>query len=206
MDFCSERVSPQPLFSAATHALKLEGFNRRGCGRFSARPTPHLLLEEILEGRARIHGTRRTRRGSFLFDPDPHGIKRTLIALVFTGNPLRDGLGAFEPARSIEISALPAGMQFEAALRTFSDRLRYRRQQGSALRAARNRMRARHLQCARAKSFFLDRLFPRRFFPLLATILVTVLAILSVGHEYPPPRSRYCLASPESPQVRQPTK
>jgi hypothetical protein len=36
-------------------------------------------------------------------------------------------------------------MQFEATLRTFPDRLGYRRQKSATLRAAGNAMRARHL-------------------------------------------------------------
>jgi hypothetical protein len=165
------------------------------------RANSSLLLEEILEGGSRIHGPRRTRGRSFLFHPDAHGIKSTLIALVFPGDPLRNGLRAFKPTGGVEISALPAGVQFEAALRAFSDWLRYGRQQGAALRAARNRMRARHLQRPRTKGFFFDRPFRGLLFPLLAAILIPVLPILPVGHEPPPVRSAYCLASPGSLQV-----
>jgi hypothetical protein len=149
---------------------------------------PELFLEQILECRARIHRPRRTRRRRFLFHPNPHGIERTLIALVLTRHSLSDRLRAFEPARSVEIGTLPAGVQFEAALRTLPDRLGYRCQQSAALRAARNRVRARHLQCARSKGLFLDRLFAGLLLPLFffAAILISVLAILPVGHEQPP--------------------
>jgi hypothetical protein len=61
-------------------------------------------------------------------------------------------------------------------------------------------MRARHLHHARAEGFFLDRLFPRRFFPLLAAVLISVLAVFPVGHESL--LSGYCLASSPLVQVR----
>src|SRR5208337_741913 len=142
-----------------------------------------LLLEKILECRSRIHRPRGTGCGGFLFDSNPHGIKRTLIALVLARDPLGDGLRAFEAARSIEIRTLAAGVKFETALRTLPDRFRHGRQKGAALRASGNCMRARHLHYARAEGFFLDRLFPRRFFPLLAAVLIYVLAVFPVGHE-----------------------
>ena len=82
-----------------------------------------LLLEEILEGGAGIHGPGGSWRGGFLFYADSHGKECAWIALVLARDSLGDGLGAFEAAGSIEICALAAGVEFEAALRTFPDGL-----------------------------------------------------------------------------------
>src|SRR5580698_8861631 len=95
-------------------------------GRYAGeggRATEVLLLEEILEGGARVHGAGGSWRGGFLFYADSHGKKSALIALVFARDSLGDGLGAFEAAGSIEVSALTAGVEFEAAFRTLPDGL-----------------------------------------------------------------------------------
>ncbi len=44
-------------------------------------------------------------------------------------------------------------------------------------------MRARHLQCARTKSFFFYRAIAGLLFALFAAVLIAVLAILTVGHQ-----------------------
>ena len=161
-------------FNLCAEGTEVTSYHAQGVG------ARDLLLEEILEGGSGIHGPGGTWGGGFLFYPDAHGIKRTLIALVLAGDSLGDGLGAFETAGSIEIGALAAGVQFEAALWALSDWLGYRCQQSAALRAARNRMRAGHLQCARSESFFLYRLFAGLLLPFFffAAILISVLAIL----------------------------
>ena len=89
-------------------------------------------------------------------------------------------MGWVHSARGIEVRALAAGMEFEAALRTFSDGFCHRSQQSAALRATRNRVRARHLQGARAEGFFLDGPFSGLLLALFvsAAVLIAVLAIL----------------------------
>jgi len=143
-----------------------------------------LLLEKILEGGAGIHGPGGGWRGGFLFYADSHGKECAWIALVLARDSLGDGLGAFEAAGSIEICALAAGVEFEAALRTFPDGLGDRSQQGAALCATGNGVRSRHLQSARSESFFLDRfvagLLWAVFIPdsISVAILIAVLTIL----------------------------
>ena len=144
---------------------------------------PKSLLEQILECCARIHRPRRTWRGCFLFHPYAHRIKRTVIALVFSRNPFRNRLRTLEPPRSIEICTLPARVQFESALRTFSDWFGYRAKQSAALGAARHSMRARHLQCTWAKGFFFRRALAGLLFAFFAAVLIAVLAILTVRHQ-----------------------
>lgn len=74
-------------------------------------------------------------------------------------------------------------MQFESTLRTFSDWFGYRAEQSPALRAAGNGARARHLQGARAKGFFLNRAIAGLLFAFFTAVLIAVLAILTVGHQ-----------------------
>src|SRR5438874_7085375 len=76
-------------------------------------------------------------------------------------------------------------MQFKGTFRALSQRLGNRGQHGAALCAARNILRARHLHRTRAKGVLTRGLFPwaivLRFLPLSAAVLVSVLAIFSVG-------------------------
>src|SRR5580704_17683906 len=163
--------------SQGLRCLRVTAHGRRWVSRV-------LFLEEILERRTRVHGASGAGRGGFFFDPNPHGKKSALIALIFARDSLGDGLGAFEAAGSIEVRTLAAGVQFEAALRTFSHRFSDRSQQSAALRAAGNGMRSRHLQSARSESVFLGRLFARLLLaisidtPLSVAVLIAVLAIL----------------------------
>ena len=145
-----------------------------------------LLLEEILEGGARVHWLGGSWRGGFLFYANSHGKECAFIALVLARDSLGDGLGAFEAAGGIEVRTLAAGVEFEAALRTLPNRLGDRSQQRAALRATGNGVRSRHFQSARSESFFLDRLVSGLLWPVFipipdsisVAILITVLAIL----------------------------
>jgi len=192
---CPTRIVPASRAGAPSTAL-------RAGPRYRS-----LLLEEIFEGCAGIHGLGRTGRGGFLFYANSHGKERALVAFIFARDSLGDGLGAFEAAGSIEIRTLAAGVKFETALRTFPNRFGDRSQQSAALRAARNRMRSRHLQSARTESFFLDRFVGGWLWPVFVAasvfiaVLIAVLAIL-LGHARSSAASGYCLASVESPQVR----
>jgi hypothetical protein len=148
------------------------------------RATEVLLLEEILEGGARIHGPGGGWRRGFLFYANSHGKECAFIALILARDSLGDGLGAFEAAGSIEVRTLAAGVEFKAALRAFPNRLGDRSQQRAALRAAGNGMRSRHLQCAGSEGFFLDRLVAGWLWPVFiptsfsVAVLIAVLTIL----------------------------
>jgi len=139
-----------------------------------------LFLEEILECFARVLRPGGGGSRSLFLHSHPHGIERTLIAFVLPRDPLRDGLAAFEPAGSIEICALAAGVQFEAALRATSGWLGSSWQQSSALGAARDGVRSRHVHRTRAKRILLDRLLTCGLLPFLAAVLVSALTIFAV--------------------------
>jgi len=108
-----------------------------------------------------------------------------LIAFVLACDPLRNGLAAFKAARRVEVGTLPAGMEFEVALRTLCRGFHPGWQQRATLCTAGDRARARHLQSAWPKSFLLDGSLAGLLLPLLAAVLITVLPIFSVGHETP---------------------
>lgn len=139
-----------------------------------------LLLEKILEGGAGIHGPGGGWRGGFLFYADSHGKECAWIALVLARDSLGDGLGAFEAAGSIEICALAAGVEFEAALRTLPNRLGDRSQQSAALRATGNGVCSRHLQSARSESFFLDRFVGGWLWPVFVPDSISVAVVIAV--------------------------
>jgi hypothetical protein len=144
------------------------------------RATEVLLLEEILEGGARIHGPGGGWRGGFLFYANSHGKECAFVALVLARDSLGYGLGAFEAAGSIEVSALTAGVEFEAAFRTLPDGLGDRSQQRAALCATGNGVRSRHLQSARSESFFLDRFVAGLLWPVFIPTSISVAVLISV--------------------------
>ncbi len=95
---------------------------------------PISLLEQILEGLPCIHGTGLRRRGRFLLHPHTHRVEGAIVTCIFFGDACGYRLAALESARRIKIRALFAGVQLEATLWTFADRLRHRRQQCAALK------------------------------------------------------------------------
>ena len=159
---------------------------RCGC-KLARSPTKsgRSLLEKVLEGLAGIGRPSRRRRGRLFFDTDPHGVEGALIAFVLAGNPFRNRLGTFEPAGSIEIRALPAGVQFESALRTFTVRFNARWEQSSTLCAPRNGVGGGHLQRARTEGVFSQWFLRRPTLALFAAVLITTLTIFPVGHKTP---------------------
>jgi hypothetical protein len=142
-----------------------------------------LLLEEILESLARIHGLRRDWRGGFFFSCYPDRIGRAIILYVLPRNPHGDRLQALKVARWVEVHALLAGVQFKAALWTALRNLSERSQQRAALRATRYVTRSRHLQGSRSKGIFLDWLFGGFLLGRRSAVLITALAILAIRHE-----------------------
>jgi hypothetical protein len=142
------------------------------------------ILEEIIEGLASVIRLRRQPCRCLLLHAHADGIKSTVVARVFFGDPLWNRLHAFKAARRIKVGALLAGVQLKGALRTLAERLGKHGQQRAALRAARNRMRAWHLHGSRTERVvfilatwcrLLGRLLAR-----LATILISVLPVLTV--------------------------
>jgi hypothetical protein len=101
-----------------------------------------------------------------------------MIELVLARNSCWDGLRAFKARGRIEVSALLAGMKFETALGTSSDRIRKRIQQRATLSATGYVMRARHLQRARPEGFFLGR--PISGLPRTITLPLAFLAATTV--------------------------
>jgi hypothetical protein len=158
---CKKRVTEFP-----THLV----------GRNKAR----LFFEEILEGFARVVGPGGAGSRRLFLNSDAHGIERTLVALVFARDALRDWLTTFEAAGGIEICTLPTGVQFETALWAAAGRLGSRRQQGSALGATGYRVRSRHVDGAWPKRILLDRLLTCGFLPFLAAVLISALTVFAV--------------------------
>src|ERR1700723_99394 len=103
-----------------------------------------LLLEQILERLAGVVGAHADRRGRFFFAGHANFVERAIVARVFFGDSLFDGLHALKTASGIEIHALLAGVEFEGALGTETGG-RDGLQHGAALRAAGDGASARHV-------------------------------------------------------------
>jgi hypothetical protein len=96
-----------------------------------------LLLEQILESLPSVAWAQGGRSGRLFFPGYANFVERAFVAGVFFGDALGHGLHALEAAAGIEIHALFAGVQFEAALRTFASG-RSSLQHRAALGAARD--------------------------------------------------------------------
>jgi hypothetical protein len=164
-----------------------------------------LLLEEIIERRPRVVGTRAgRRRRSFLLACYSHLVRGAFISRVLFRDALFHRLHALEPATGIEIHALLARMQFKRALRTFSVR-GHALQHSPALRAARNGARAGQIHRPRPERMIplrrpalaLRRRLPRQLSPRLAVAIVILISRLTVFRHRPSPSARqYSLAPP----------
>jgi len=90
---------------------------------------PVLLFEEVFEGLAGVAGTRRGGRSgairgrlrvgsgsSILFDGHTKFIERTVVASIFRGDALGNGLHTFKLRAGIEETALLAAVELEVAL------------------------------------------------------------------------------------------
>ena len=93
--------------------------NLEGIGLLGARGS-QLLLKQILERCPRIVGLLRDLARRFLLQPHAHGKERAVISFVFGKDSFRDGLIALKLAGGIEVLALFAGVQFEAAFLALS--------------------------------------------------------------------------------------
>jgi hypothetical protein len=145
--------------------------------RRSEAPRAFLLLEQVIERRPRIVGSRARRRRCFLLARHPHFIRRTLVPRVLLRHSLLDRLHALEAAAGIEIHALLARMQFKSALRTPPVR-RHSLQHRAALGASRNRSRPRHIHRPRAKRVIALRWWCARF--LSRSLALASLAIVAI--------------------------
>jgi hypothetical protein len=141
-----------------------------------------LILEEVIEGSARAVGSSRPFAGGFFFQGHAHGIERTVVATVFRGDTLWNGLIALKAAGWIEVFALLAGVKFESAFCTWSEGLGIRLQDGSALSAAGHRAGPGHVQRARPVGIVvvLARGSGLRFGPLLRLATGILIAVLTV--------------------------
>src|SRR3989442_9963038 len=97
-----------------------------------------LLLEEAPEGPARLGGMDRP-GGGVTLDRDHHREQRALVAGTLVCDPPGNLLPALETAGRIEVGALAAGVQLDAAVRGLGERVGGDRQHRAALGAARGR-------------------------------------------------------------------
>ena len=81
-----------------------------------------LLFEQVFERLAGIVGAQAGGRGGLFFAGHADFEEGAIVAGIFFGDALFDGLHALEAAAGIEIHALLARMQFEAALGTEAGR------------------------------------------------------------------------------------
>jgi hypothetical protein len=141
-----------------------------------------LFLDEIFECLPSIHrfGRHGSRRLFLARHPDRE--KRAVVLHILARHSNRHGLQTLEMARWIEVHTLLAGVQFEPALRAPFRIFSQRRQKRSALRAARNISRSRHLQWPRSEGVFLDWFFEGLLLCRRATILIAALPVLAIGH------------------------
>src|SRR5208282_1022421 len=150
------------------------------------------VFEQIVEGGAGVVWPLSGFARGFFFDHDADGIKLAVVALVFGRDAGGDGLIAFEAAGGIEVLTLFAGVQIEAALGTLAEGSGQILKQGAALGTAGDGARSRHVDGARAESIFSLRTWTwgrwlvEFFFWACAGILISVLAILTVGQKRPP--------------------
>src|SRR3989442_3844744 len=96
------------------------------------------VLEEGPEGPERLVGMDRP-GGGVTLDRDHHREKRALVAGTLVCDPLGNPLPALETAGRIEVGALAAGVQLDAAVRALGERVGGDRQHRAALGPARGR-------------------------------------------------------------------
>ena len=81
-----------------------------------------LLLKQVFKCLSGVGGARGGRSGGLFLSRHADFIKRAIVAGVFLGDALFDRLHAFKAAAGIEIHALFARVQLEAALGTETGR------------------------------------------------------------------------------------
>ena len=171
-----------------------------------------LLLEEILEGLAGVVGARgRGRHGTgcgglrvgsgsgIFFDGHTKFIKGAVVAGIFRGNTLGDGLHAFKLRAGIEEAALLAAVELEVALGAGTVGVKTGGENSTAIGTSGPSNSADHARRARPKLIGATRparwgLFFVRSFALLALfgIAVTAVTILSIHKYLRPPATTDC--------------
>jgi hypothetical protein len=146
---------------------------------------PDSLLKQILE---RLPCVVRSCDGGcrcFFLPCHSHFVELAIVPCIFAWDSNRDRLHALEAAARIEVSALLAGVQFEAALGTLAG-CWHSLQHGAALGAARDGVRAGQIDGTRTESIVSlcggwTRGAEARFFAILPRLAVAVLiAVLPV--------------------------
>jgi hypothetical protein len=170
-----------------------------------------LLLEQIFERLAGVVGAQAGGRGRLFFAGHADFEEGAIIADIFFRDALFDRLHTLEAAAGIEIHALLAGMQFEAALGAETG-WRNCLQHGAALGTAGNGAGAGHVHGLGAQAVvasgrrYRGRLFPDFFFSgprtrLVFAIVVLISMLTVFGHSTSKHVGVYCLASGASRQV-----
>src|SRR2546422_581204 len=157
--------------------------------------TPHLslvtchsslLLKQVFESLARVvgPGPGGAPRRRLPLNGGARRVKRTVVAGVFLGNPVRNRLGALELGRSIEIRALLATVQLKGATRTPPGGIEVSGEDGATASAAHDGVGPRHPRSLGTESLRLrSRSLIGALLPSLAIgILVASLSIFSLTH------------------------
>jgi len=197
---CPRSGAPQACYwmeGVILSAAVLQAERRISRGLKRQRYLHFLFLKQIVKRRARILRPQTRRCRSLLLPGHANLIQLTLIPRILLRDPLLHRLHALEPAPGIEIRALLARMQLKPALRALPAR-RHSLQHGAALRASRNRMRAREIDRLRPKSIVVlrwrrraPRLLSRSLPRLVVAILITMLPVFCC---HTPSQARaYCL-------------
>jgi hypothetical protein len=170
-----------------------------------------LLFEQVFERLAGIVGAQAGGRGGLFFAGHADFEEGAIVAGIFFGDALFDGLHALEAAAGIEIHALLARVQFEAALGAESG-WRNCLQHGAALGAAGDGAGPGHVHGLRSHAVVAPgrrhggRLFSRfSFSGRLTRLFIAVAVLISMltvfGHRTSEHVGVYCLASGASRQV-----
>lgn len=143
---------------------------------------PGSIFEQTVESLAGSVGPGGHSSRSLLLHAHADRIEPAFVAGIFLGNSFRDRLRAFESARRIEVGALFAGVEFEAAFGASTEWLRPLSEQRAALGTAGNRVSPWHLHRAWPEGVLPYGLVGRRLLTLSSAVLIPVLAVLTVGH------------------------
>src|SRR5262249_34997599 len=116
----------------------------------------------------------RSRRCRILFHGRAEFVEGTVVSRILFRDALGDGLGALKPRAGVEVNALLAAMELEAATRALAVRIEARQQNGAAIRAARAGDRADHPRRSRTNLFLARATLGRPVLLLLRLIAVHI--------------------------------
>src|SRR2546430_4443267 len=157
------------------------------CSSDLLRRSERLLLEEVVEAAADVAGACRVGRGIAL-DRHAERERGALVPRVLVGHALLNGLRTLEAPAGVEVRALAARVDRDAAVRALLERRRGDRQDGAARATPGDGVLGQHPTTSRSVG---RRRRRRRRRPLRLTPLVPIslLSIFSVGHARGPFRS-----------------